>query len=212
VTLYAKVTYNNAPVANKEVAFEIHGPLNQYQNITVYRQAFTNASGIATVNFRIPWPDQNAEAVVFGNWTILAKVDIAEQWVSDSHWFYVHWIIDITNVDVSPTTVTRGQDTANINVTIENWAMTPRNATITTVIYDELGVPIGTWVVTVHDIPGMGQTETPAITYVASGISIPSWAYVGTGNVYANAFTKLPWECGVCYCPEASTIIIIHAP
>jgi len=208
VTLYAKVTYNNAPVANKEVAFEIHGPPNQYQNITVYRQAFTNESGIATVNFRIPWPDQNSEDIVFGNWTMMAKVDIAEQWVSDSHWFYVHWIVEIQSVQLLDSSYTpksdfiRGQDTAYINVTVYNWAMTPRNATITVVIYDELGVPVGTNVINFVDIPG--ETAVSQIT----SIIIPNWAYVGYGNVYVNAFTKLPWECGVCYCPEFPPVTI----
>ncbi|MEM3623248.1 MAG: PKD domain-containing protein [Candidatus Bathyarchaeia archaeon] len=208
VTLYAKVTYNNAPVANKEVAFEIHGPTNNYQNIIIYRQAFTDANGIATIDFRIPWPDEHAKDIVFGNWTIMAKVDIAEQWVSDSHWFYVHWIIDIENVQLLDSAYTptvdfvRGVDTAYINVTVYNWAMTSRNATITVVIYDELGVPVGTNVINFNNIPG--ETAVSQIT----NIPIPNWAYVGYGNVYVNAFTKLPWECGVCYCPEYPPVTI----
>jgi hypothetical protein len=142
----------------------------------------------------------------------MAKVDIAEQWESDSHWFYVHWIIEIQSLKLLNSTYvptiefTRGVDTAYINVTVYNWAMTPRNATITAVIYDELGVPVGTAVMALTGIPG----ET-SVWQIAS-ISIPSWAYVGYGEVYVNAFTKLPWECGVCYCPEQSTVIRIKAP
>jgi len=204
VILYAKVTYNGAPVANKEVAFEIHGPENPYHNITIYRQAFTNESGIAQVDFRIPWPDEHAEDIVFGNWTIMAKVDIAEMWVMDWHWFYVHWIIDIESVTVTPFELVRGIDTATINVTVHNWAKTPRNATITAVIYDELGVPVGaaTTTVTVG-----GETSIS----VSLTIFIPKWAYVGEGIAYVNAFTKLPWECGVCWCPEASARLYIKA-
>ena len=212
VILFAKVTYNNEPVANKEVAFEVHGPPNQYQNISIYRQAFTNAEGIANITFRIPWPDQHAEDIVFGNWTAMAKVDIAEEWVMDAHWFYVHWIIDIINVELYDNMNNIRVDFEElsnvfINTTVFNWAMTPRNVTITIVIYDELGVPFGTAVVNYVNIPP-GETELDRVPVLVS-IFIPEWAYVGWGTVYVNAFTKLPWDCGVCYCPEYSTPIQI---
>jgi hypothetical protein len=209
VILYAKVTYNNEPVANKEVAFSVNGPLNPYHNITIYRQAFTNATGIAVINFTIPWPDEHAEQIVFGNWTAMAKVFIGGwdggAWVQDEHWFYVHWIIEIIDVKLYDSmSVVRNdfEELQNvfINTTIKNWAMTPRNVTLTIVIYDELGVPIGTAVASYANVPP-GESELDRMPILVS-IYIPEWAYVGWGHVYVNAFTKLPWDCGLCYCPE----------
>jgi hypothetical protein len=212
VILCAKVTFNLEPVANKEVAFAIQGPENQYQNITIYRQNSTNADGVACISFRIPWPDEHAKDIVFGEWTIMAKVDIAEEWVEDYHWFLVGWIIEIQGVELYDWLNTIRVDFEElqnvfINTTIYNLAMTPRNVTITIVIYDALGVPIGTAVTKYSNVPP-GETELDRVPILVS-INIPEWAYVGFGMVYVNAFTKLPWDCGVCYCPEFDTAIQI---
>lgn len=45
VKIYALLTYNDFPVSNWPVAFEIHGPPNAVQNITLFRTASTNATG-----------------------------------------------------------------------------------------------------------------------------------------------------------------------
>lgn len=213
VMLYAKVTYNLEPVANKLVAFEIHGPTNAYMNITIYRTAYTDTEGIANTTFRIPWPDVNPEEIVFGVWEILAKVDIAEEWLSDTHWFVVDWTVKITNVKLldfmnTPTFDFEELENVFINTTVLNRALTARNVTITIVIYDELGVPIGTAVTTYPNVPP-GVTELDRVPVLVC-ITIPEWAYVGWGSVFVNAYTKLPWDCGVCYCPEYQTIIKIQ--
>jgi hypothetical protein len=214
VMLYAKVTYNLEPVAKKLVAFEIRGPTNPYMNISVYRTAFTDDEGIASTTFRIPWPDVDPEEIVFGVWTVLAKVDIAEESVSDTHWFNVDWTIKITKVkllDVMNTEQTHFKELESvcINTTIFNTALTPRNVTIAIVIYDELGVPIGTAVTTYPNVPH-GVTELDRIPVLVC-ITIPEWAYVGWGSVFVNAYTKLPWDGGICYCNEYQVLIDIQS-
>ena len=212
VILYAKVTYNNEPVVNKEVAFEIRGPVNPYYNVTIMRQAATNDAGIATIEFRIPWPAPNSEAIIFGNWTIMSKVSVAEETVVDMHWFYVGWILNTVDILLydsmsNPTHTFQENTDVFINTTVYNLAMTPRNVTIGIVIYDELEVPIGSVYATYYNVPP-GETELDKLPILVS-IHIPEWAYIGMGTVYVNLFTKLPAECGICWCPEHSTYIII---
>jgi len=213
VTLHAKVTYNLEPVAHKEVAFEIRGPINPYYNVTIMRQAPSdggecNVSGIATIEFRIPWPCSHPEESVFGNWTIMSKVSIAEETVVDTHWFYVGWIVDTVDIvlhDSLATITNIFQENTDVfvDVTVNNIAMMARNVTVGIVIYDELEVPIGSAYVTIVNAP-------PGLSTITNiQIHIPEWAYIGMGTVYVNLFTKLPAECGICWCPEHNTWIKI---
>ena len=55
VILYALVTYNDAPVAQKVVSFSVNGPPNPFENITLLRTATSDQNGVANVSFRIPW-------------------------------------------------------------------------------------------------------------------------------------------------------------
>ena len=51
VHLISKVTYNNAPVQNELVAFEV---LNPSDEVVLIRTAITDEEGLATTSFRIP--------------------------------------------------------------------------------------------------------------------------------------------------------------
>jgi hypothetical protein len=205
VYLYAKLTYNGEPICYKEVAFEIHGPPNQYQNITIYRQAVTNGSGIAKIYFRIPWADipGHAEAITFGAWGAIAKASVANQEVEDVHWWLVHWIVDIVGEHLSPDPVNE-LSTLYIYVDVHNYALTPRNFTLAVTLYDELNVPVGYTTADLTNIPG-GATWNLVV-----GIYVPEWAYVGVGTVYKDLFTKPPWVCGICFCPEQSDTVYIQ--
>jgi hypothetical protein len=212
VCLCAKVTYNNEPVVNKEVVFEIRGPVNPYHNVTVMRQASTNESGIACITFRIPWPYPYSEESIFGNWSVMARVSIGNVEVMDSHWFLVGWIIDVVDILLYdsmsvPTHIFQENTYVFINTTVHNIAMTPRNVTLGIVIYDELDVPIGAVYATYYNVPP-GETELDKLPILVL-IYIPEWAYVGMGTVYDNAFTTLPAEGGICWCPEHNTWIKI---
>ena len=93
VILYAHVTNNSNPVSDKIVAFEIHGPPDHPKNITIIRAPMTNASGMATINFRIPWPDEDPEDIVLGMWIAYACVQIGEEKVEDTLTFMVGFTV-----------------------------------------------------------------------------------------------------------------------
>ena len=46
VILYARVTYNEWPVGNQPVAFQVNGPANVFYNITVVSSNFTDENGL----------------------------------------------------------------------------------------------------------------------------------------------------------------------
>ena len=98
VVLHALATYNGYPVQQKDVAFEISGPPNPFQNITIVGLGRTDEIGTTTFSFRIPWPSENPEDVIFGEWTAIATVTIAGQVAVDTLTFRVGWIIRITEI------------------------------------------------------------------------------------------------------------------
>lgn len=198
VILYAYVTYRDDPVPGKIVSFEVHGPLN---NVFLTQTATTNADGIATVSFRITWPNGYSKEEIFGVWTVVAVVDIAEVAVRDTLSFMVGWIIELIKVE-----------TANVNnilkfafgkneqmcfrLTVKNIAMTEKIATLILDVYDNLSIPFGQ--ITLKD-----KTIMPGITTLfIEDLIIPEWVSLGLGVVYANAYTMLPSLGGVPWCPQ----------
>jgi hypothetical protein len=57
----------------------------------------TNASGVATVSFRLPSPEHTDS--VFGTWRLIASVDVAEVVVDDTLEFQVKWNLADVNAD-----------------------------------------------------------------------------------------------------------------
>jgi hypothetical protein len=99
ICLFANVTYNGYEIANLLVSFQICGPPNAIQNVTIYSTGFTNASGIAQVCFRVS-PDPN---VTLGEWFVNATVGIDGEVVWDSVSFKVVRMGDVNgdgSVDV----------------------------------------------------------------------------------------------------------------
>ncbi len=83
IILCALVTYNGYPIENKFVSFEVRGPINPCENVTFFRSAVTNSSGIAEISFKISLPKENLETLRTEMWSTIALVDIAEQRVVD---------------------------------------------------------------------------------------------------------------------------------
>jgi PKD repeat protein len=83
VILLAQVTYNGAPVEYKPVSFEIR---NAKGEIIAYRSAFTNASGVAIINFTL-----YTECLpnMIGTWVVLALTEVSGQKASDTLTFKV---------------------------------------------------------------------------------------------------------------------------
>jgi len=204
VILYAYVTYNDDPVQGKIVSFEVRGPINLVENVSFTRSAVTDAGGVATVSFRIPWPAESPEEVVFGVWTVVALVDIAEVAVEDTLTFKVGWIVEILRVETvdvnnsSKTSFVKGEH-MHFRLTVKNIAMTDKVATLTLDVYDELEFLLG--VVTRENVK-----IPPGVTvYFIEDLLIPTSAFVGVGVVSANAYSVL----GAPWCPQVATTFLI---
>jgi PKD repeat protein len=196
VILQAKVTYNLEPVEGKLVGFEV---TDANGDCVTYRTGVTDSTGVATVEFRIP------SMPAFGDWLATAIVDVAGTTVADTMPFKVGWIITLLSVEPELGVYYKGDDMF-FTVEVVNIAMSSREATLTAVVYDACGVPIGQMVV-----PGWSIEGGATVEFYDFGIPVPSWAFVSppTAKVYANAFTELPSNDGVPYCPEVSGEFLI---
>ena len=94
VILYANVTYNEWPVQNKDVTFQVVEPSEDYFFIS----GRTNASGIATASFLLPKPE-HPEGLI-GMWAVTGSVNIREIAVTDKVEFYVCWDLADVNQDL----------------------------------------------------------------------------------------------------------------
>lgn len=209
VILYAYVTYNEEPVSNMLVAFEIYGPPNPINNITFSKTAQTNASGVATVNFLIPWPTENPETIVFGVWKIRASVEVTGEIVEDTLTFEVGWIVEILSIitineNLQPQTQFGKGTCVGIKLILKNIAMLPKPLTLAVAAFDEMKVPIDD--IIVYDLEvEPGETYI----YIYCVLHIPKWAAIGDAMVNASAYTAPLTEGGVPYCPEVSTTFLI---
>ena len=198
VTVYAKVTYNDDPVQNKPVGFEVK---DETGTAVLFRTAFTNDMGIATINFRLIWECDKTFDGKFEVWEIWATVSVSEIEKKDVCKFRYGWKVQIEGIDV-PFEVYKCM-MVPIILDLNNICYTPQTVCVTVVIYDDCGVPIGLAVIPEFTVPA-DDGLTPEMT-----IHIPKWAYIGLGTVYANLYTRMPQLCGVPVCPEASVPISI---
>jgi len=208
VTLYAHVTYNLYPVQNITVLFQMIGPPNPIYNFSSIMSSQTNASGIAQISFRIPWPDEDAETQIFGNWTAIATVDIAEQIAIDTLTFQVGWIVRLLSVEtvdvnnVFRTSFTKGER-VHFKLMVRNIAMTDKVATLIVDAYDNSSVPLGQLLL--EDV-----WMSPGVNVLfAEDLLIPAWACLGESLVVANACTELPSAGGESWCPQVLTTFLI---
>jgi len=192
VVLFAYVTYNLAPVQNILVAYRVYGPPNTLQNISFALVAQTNNVGVAKVDFTIPWPNENAEAITFGNWTVLASIENA----SDFLCFRVGWLVEIASLRVEDVDPPQG-GWLNVEVSLENICMTSKNVSLSFVLFDSLNQVIGSLVSNV--IVNVGFTN------FSCTFQIPYWATVGWGRVHGSVYASN----GVPYCPGVSEAFFI---
>jgi uncharacterized repeat protein (TIGR02543 family) len=203
VVLYALVTFSGDPIANKIVAFQVNGPANSLQNMTVTGTGTTNSSGIAEFSFRMPTAPANGQQAVFGEWYAVATVDVDQVQLSDSLTLEVGWIVSIKSIVtlndklVSQTSFAR-QDTVVFNLTLENIALTPRSATITVDAQDVTGNLI------IH-IELDNLSIPPGESYTQASTQIPETAKLGEANVTASAYTAPPSSGGTPYSPSVYT-------
>ena len=186
VVLTATVIFNGAPVAQKLVNFEV------YDNNGVafaFLTATTNAQGVASVDFRLPTIDTGV-AQAFGNWRIVATVDVSQVQYVDVCTFTFTYLLNIGTVTPAPTSVVRG--TGSVTISAQVIAQVPTTGTqVTFTVVDINNVPVGC-----ADVVSSLGTGT---TVVAAGaMHIPNYAFVGQAKIYINALTPL----GLPYCPQ----------
>lgn len=210
VILYALVTYNDAPVANKYVAFEVYGPTNPYNTYTIPpRTASSNESGVAMIKFRLPWPDAHREEIVFGTWFAVASVEVSEKRATDTLTFRVGWIVEIVSIttideDLKPKTVFAQATCVGVKLHLRNIAMLPKTATIVVTAYDALENPFGS---TIFNDFNVESGETYVFAYCFLNIS--EQAAIGNGVVNASAYTAPLMLGGLPWCPEVSAKFVI---
>ena len=161
VQLNAYVTYNDYPVQSVLVAYEIRH--NDYQ-FTLTNE--TNSEGIATVTFRPPWPCENPEEEIFGEWSVIATVYYAGDVKNDTLSFIVYWPVEVLSVKVISDKIVHGLPAYEkvktgepvemiFNVTVGTYRMQPLDTVITVTVYDELAFGIGFDLYTPE--PGLGR-------------------------------------------------------
>lgn len=214
VELYALVTYNEYPVQQKLVGFEIrHG------DYIFWREAATNDIGIAHVSFRLPWPCIDPVDEIFGKWIVIATVEVAEQVKNDTLGFWVWWKVWVMSNEPKETEYVQrkiGGDPLTFTNIYGTYSMQTIPVTFTETVYDELGFFIGAD--NMNRTVGWGEykyydylacEEPEFLLYPQWDVTIPlpTNAVVGKGTVFTNAFDKFPWLGGTPYCPEVTNTI-----
>jgi hypothetical protein len=200
VIIYASVTYNNYPVEQAQVAFEIHGPENPTSNITLFGYAQTNEGGFGSFSFRIGLETE----MNFGQWNIVGTTLLAGEVIQDHLYFRVGWIVEIVSVrtvDENQADQTRFPKGSYVGVelSIRNIAMVSKQATITMTTYDFLKVPVNSTEIENYQIPA---NESAISIY--RFMKIPDWATAGEAMVSACLYTAPVSSGGVPYGPEVS--------
>jgi len=224
VELFALVTYNEFPVQQKLVGFQIfHDPTNGDPNYVFTREGTTNSFGIAHVSFRLPWPCADPVGSIFGWWYVNATVEVAEVVVVDQLRFWVWWPVQVVSIEPKFTQIKQAkyqlpEDAMNFTMQIITYHLQPQDLLLTGTVYDELGFYIGGNArgVTVNWLPPVMPVYPPDMEAGDPTPGTDSWdfavplitnAVVGKGIVYGNAFNNWPWYGGVPYCPEVSNTI-----
>ena len=206
MNLAAFVSFNGASVSDKAVTF-ILTPNGNPSNVIYSVQAYTNESGIAVAQYRLP--NFNSAIMSFGNYTVTATVDVAQNVVSDAFWYNYGFAMQINGVTVNPAMAARARDLVTVNVALTNNALNDQSYTMTFTVLDCNSVPIYTGIVA-------GQTAPVGSSPAMGTFDIPAYAFAGLATVHVNLFNadpSVPSNNALPYCPEATgTFTIGTAP
>jgi hypothetical protein len=206
IVVYANVTYNGAPVVNKDVVFEIRDANGDLVAILYGR---SDVNGVATAQYRLPWPDTANPEDTFGVWSVSATVDISQTVNFDRVCFVFDYILEISDLSVSPSSVVRG-DAVDVTLTVRNVDTLAHDCLATVTLLDEAHVPVGVVTISGSVVAGAGALagEYPSVAGVESFVytfTVPTYAFVGLASAHGNVLTGLPSVGGVAYCPEVTT-------
>jgi hypothetical protein len=213
VYLNAYVTYNYWPVQSKDVGFEIEGPYAHVANtgnwsidyvpkqtyqVWAKFSAVTDANGVASINYRMPWPCNDPDSIT-GVWKITATVTIGDTVVIDRTMFYYERLVYITEVSTDMYQYDHGA-CVGIYVEYQTHAVEYYPALFAVVVVDNLTVPIGwdKWTTTIGGATFCTWTEGN----FTMNIPIPKWAYTGIGYVKVSVYDKDPTIGGEPWCPQ----------
>jgi len=126
------LTYNGHPLAKVPITFNITGPPNKLYNYTFEVTRETNESGIASLDFSFPQPN---DTKIIGIWTVKALAEYKGRSACDILTFRVDWIIKILSVKpVNSTGHYQGVfgigGEMGVEVTLRNIARTFQNTTL----------------------------------------------------------------------------------
>lgn len=194
VRLYANVSYSSNPVQQKDVTFEIYSPTGEWHLMLCNR---TDANGQAWVQFGLPWPCDDPEHRVFGTWNATASVDIMGIDVSDNTTWQVDYLIDFIRVEPLKPSFGIGEH-LSFTITFASVSHREHKAWFSSVVYDELQVPIASFLVgpvTVH----YGLNDP----VVLECKDVPLHTFIGVGHVFTNILYRDPISnVFLQYCPQ----------
>lgn len=203
VELYAYVTYNDWPMQQKLVGFEINDPSG---NVWTKLSAVTDMYGIAHASFRLPWPCEDPESL-FGIWKVTATVDVACIIINDTMQFKYDYQAHIFKVTIDPPLCGNDMnfnhgDQVIITIDYGTHAEQFYPELIVATLFDNVNVPVSIAMGT--DTMGLGS---PTWCRWANGsiqltLYIPKFAVAGWATLRVDKYDKDPTEGGIPYCPE----------
>lgn len=206
VILYANVTYNEWPEQQKDVAFQVIDPHGETWTVLYGR---TNETGIAQVSFRLPWPCNNPE-YYFGEWTVIATVDVACNVVNDTLWFKYDYLINIWSITVDKDPAQyKHCEYINATVSLGSYAMQKYNVTITMTAFDETGVPFGFVYITI-EIGDAVYCQYRNYSVLLS-VHVVKFARAGKATLHVGALSDFPFNGGCALCPPEDVNVQILA-
>src|SRR5208283_300579 len=217
------VTFNGAPVANKEVTFQV---VNNDGVVIATLTAMTDENGIATVSYRLPWFDgsyTSGPVSEFGIWSINGAVEVQQTIINDNMPFDFGDIVSITGVTVAQNPVPRSTPTTpstdSFTVGLSGISDQTQAYWMSYTVIDAENVPIANGVVS-GTMPAAiyhatTLVVTPSTGSIGATFTIPSYAFVGGATLEVNVFNANPvtsLSSAVPYCPQATASLTINIP
>jgi len=203
ITIAAQTTYNAWPVQYRRVTFEVR---DNHGVLWAILQDDTDDEGHAYVCFRMPWPCEEAEDLL-GKWTIIASANIGGVVVRD-FLFYDYDYLVATNMLSTDKHTCATCDWIELKTDYNTKAMNERTVVLSTIVSDELGVPVGMFLIELtvgRSPPCAYRNYTTAVQ-----VHIGSFAHAGLATVHVVFMDALPSEGGEAVSKETTTTFYIQ--